>query len=275
MGKLTMLSLPLGNAGDISKRAVEIVEKTNFIICEDTRNLIKLCNYLGISVEGKQMVSFHDHSNPNELSKIVYQLKSREALLVSDAGSPMVSDPAFPLVKECISQGIEIDTIPGPSAPIAALELSGLPPTPFHFHGFISRDSGPRKKYFNDISTVAGTHIFFEGVSRVLKFIEEMSSSFPESQIVVARELTKLHQSVYRFLGKDFDDVKNSIIEKGEFVILVHLEAKKTVSTSDLSSLANDILEKGARPKLIAKLIAEILGENHKDIYAKLNRGED
>jgi 16S rRNA (cytidine1402-2'-O)-methyltransferase len=267
---LTLLGLPLGNAQDISLRALDHLKKTNTLICEDTRSLVKLSQHLGIDVGEKNLVSFHDQSSVNDFKKVVNILATRDATLVSDAGSPLVSDPAYPLIREALKLGIKIDSIPGPSAPIVALELSGLAPTPFHFHGFIGRDKGSRSKYFDQIAGQTGTHIFFEGVSRVDAFLIDLCNRFQNIEVVVARELTKLYQSVYRFNSNQLDEILPSINFKGEFVILCQLKADQLESSSELVELAQTVYDNKAKTKDLSRLLASILKLNQKEVYQYL-----
>ena len=220
-------------------------------------------------MEGKSIWSFHDHSGAPQVKGVIEKAKTQEVVFVSDAGSPLISDPAFPLVREALKQEIDIASIGGISSVICALELSGLPSTPFHFHGFLARDKGKVKSELQEISTQYGTHIFFEGKSRVLQTLKEVSVLFPEFEIALCRELTKEFETVHRFMGKDFEKEQENIVVKGEFVILVNNPNKNQTSriSSEMAELAENILDNGARPKKLAKLLSLITAKNSKDIY--------
>lgn len=275
MSGLYLVTTPIGNNTDFTARAISSLESASRIYCEDTRVFRALAKACNIDLEGKVVDSFHDHSSNLKLDKILDRAATEICAFVSDAGSPIISDPAFPLVKLAIERGVNLKSIGGVSAPLVALELSGLAPIPFHFHGFLARDKSKKNKDFDMVGSVYGTHIFFEGVSRVLKTLEDITLVYPEFEFVVARELTKSYESVYRFKGCDFSTVKDSIVEKGEFTILVNNPDKDRFDVnSDLIEVAQEILDKGAKMKLIAKLIAQVLGENSKEVYAKLNQSK-
>lgn len=269
---LYLVTTPIGNAQDISLRALEVLKNCDIVYCEDTRNFKKLASILGISLSDKTINSFHDHSDENKVKSIIENAKSKICAYVSDAGSPLISDPALPLVKSAIENDIAINSIGGVSSVIVAMELSGLPSTPFHFHGFLARDNSKRAKDLDIIKSQYGTHVFFEGVSRVEKTLSLFCNELKEFDFVVARELTKEYESVYRFKGKDFSQVKDQITYKGEFVILIYNDQKSEISVGGkIQEIAFDIINSGAKPKLLSKLLSEITGENSKDIYKKLN----
>lgn len=271
MGKLIQLGLPIGNIEDTTLRVKHALQAAQVVICEDTRVTKSFCKDIEVSLEGKRFISFHDHSGDNKLDQLINMLEEGDLYLCSDAGSPAISDPAYPLIKKAIESGFEIETFPGPTSPMVALELSGLPAIPSHFHGFLPRDKGARKKSLESFKSAYGTHIFFEGVSRVKECLSDIKQVFKNESIVVARELTKSYQSVYRFKASDAIENSEKITYKGEFVILVNIETKSS-SNSELDKLAADILSKGSKPKLVAKLLSAITGENAKDIYQKLGK---
>lgn len=216
--------------------------------------------------------SFHDHSSDKSIKTILQILGSEDCVYVSDAGSPIISDPAFPLVKACLEREVPVKTVSGISAVITALELSGLPPLPFHFYGFLSRDKGKVKSEVERFKNSYGTHIFFEGVSRVISTLDIITKQLPSCEFAVCRELTKEYESVYRFKGEDFGQIKNDIIEKGEFVILVRNDKKTTQMDSETLSLAIDIIENGAKTKSLAKLLAKITDKDSKELYKALTK---
>lgn len=276
MGKLILLTVPIGNKDDLTFRAHKLLKEHNKFIAEDTRafrSLLKACN---ISTQNKKIISFHDQSGPSKLNSILNSLdKGDDLVLVSEAGSPIVSDPAFPLIEKAILQGHKIETLPGVSSLIVALELSGLPPHPFCFHGFIARDKEKKEKIFQAIKDLHGTHIFFESPQRISNTLKILSKCLPEVKVVVARELTKKFESIHRFKACEFH--KEEINLKGEFVLLLHIPKIKGLSLGDrddlkIKELAHEYLDKGQRKKILSKLLAEIMGDNAKKIYAQLNK---
>lgn len=270
MSALTLITVPIGNDEDITLRAKNKLSKCSTIVAEDTRVIKELMKRLDIDYSSKNIFSFHDHSGDNSLEGILKIIENEELVYVSDAGSPVISDPALPLVKLAVENDIQINSLSGVSSVIVALELSGLPSTPFHFHGFLGRDKSKINEFSNLVSSQYGTHVFFEGVSRVEKTMDSLSTALPENQFAICRELTKTYESVLRFKGSEWNSVKADLVHKGEFVLLVHNPNKKSQSSSGAVDLANEILTKGARPKLLAKLLAELTGQSSKDIYSRL-----
>lgn len=275
MSSLTLLTLPIGNLGDLTERGKTALESGNHFICEDTRTLKSLMQHLGIDYSQKFFYAFHDHSTEGEVKNLIKIIsENSEVYLVSDAGNPLISDPGFPLVKKSLVSGIEIKTVPGVSSILVALELSGLPPFPFYFYGFYSQESSKQNELLNKIKSLKGTHLFFEGASRVEKTISECAQLFPEKSLVVARELTKKFETIYRFKGKEWESVKANFLVKGEFVILIHNEVEKVQTQNELIQLAEEILAEGARPKKLAKLLGQILDRPTKDIYQEILKFE-
>ncbi|RPJ73307.1 MAG: hypothetical protein EHM20_12455, partial [Alphaproteobacteria bacterium] len=212
-----------------------------------------------------------------KISHIVDKIKSGTVVyLVSDAGSPLISDPAYPLLKKMKEEGIEIKTVPGVTSVVTALELSGLPPQPFHFWGFISRSKNERKEFFQDLSTQPGTHIFFESPHRIYETIESFFLALPEGELIITRELTKLYESVYRITKNNLSDIQEIVMSKGEFVALFHVENLKNspVNNSELVEMVQDYLDGKGGPKKLAKIFSKILGVETKKVYDQLSRSD-
>lgn len=270
MSGLVLITLPIGNNKDLTFRAKEKIEELEFIVAEDTRVFKEFCKNNAISIEGKRIESFHDHAENAKIDKIVSWTQHRWVGIVSDAGSPVISDPAFPLIRKVLENNIPLATVPGVSAVTTALELSGLPPSPFHFHAFIAREGGKKDTFFEEMSSVYGTHIFFEGVSRVEKTMDKLALEFPKESFCIARELTKTFESVYRFKGNEWEELKKEIVFKGEFVILFYNPNKGTGMSGEIIKLAEEIIVSGAHPKKLSKLLSEITGKPTKEIYQLL-----
>lgn len=271
MSKLILCSLPIGNAQDITLRAVKCLKEARCLLAEDTRNFVQLLRHLEISTDNKDIDSFHDHSSA-KLQALVKKIhRGQEIVLVSDAGSPIISDPAFPLVRACLEAGISIESVPGVSSVIVALELSGLPPHPFHFHGFLARDDQGKRVSFEHARSIKGTHLFFESPHRLEKSLELLESIAPDSDVYLGRELTKSFESHYRFKSGQWREAE--IMVKGEFVMAINFSAVEAIedkSLSELKNLAHDYTIHGGGPKKLAKLLALILERNPKDIYKDL-----
>ncbi|MCY4524674.1 MAG: rRNA small subunit methyltransferase 1 [Halobacteriovoraceae bacterium] len=223
MGKLILLGLPIGNLGDLTDRVKNaLIEGENFVV-EDTRSFGRLLSLLGIKRENKKFISFHDHSNQKKTEFLLSKLDAGETLyLASEAGSPLISDPGYPLVRKALAKGHQLESYPGISSVPVALELSGLPPLPFGFHGFLPRKKEAKKKFISSLPA-GTTHIFFEGKSRVENSLQILSETHPHAQVAVCRELTKKFQKTHRFLAKDLDTHLKNISLKGEFVLLFYI----------------------------------------------------
>lgn len=271
MSSLKLVTLPIGNLGDITERALSVLKSERLFLAEDTRNLRKLFDLYEIEHKQKHIDSFHDHSK-DKIEHYITKLKSGVSyVLVSDAGSPIISDPAFPLVRACIEAGIHIDSFPGVSSVTTALELSGLPPQPFTFFGFMARDDSKKRDFFEGLKTRTGTFIMFESPHRLEKTLKVLAEILPDSDVAVCREITKKFESVYRFKASEWESAEVKSI--GEIVLLVHtVSDEKQVSNKKLVTLANDYLLKKQSPKNLAKLLSEILGDSSKEIYEQLTR---
>lgn len=271
---LKLLSLPIGNLGDITQRALENLAQAQWVLAEDTRNFKKVCDLLNIDTSTKTIESFHDHST-EKCEKIIEKINSgRDAILVSDAGSPIISDPAYPLVIQAMKNGIKIESVPGVSSVIVALELSGLPPHPFSFHGFLPRDKKGREYVFNDCHQINHTHIFFESPHRIQETLDQLCNSGLKFDIAVARELTKKFEEVVRFNSGEWEDFREKLNPRGEVVLLMRPLEQNTQEAlpRDIQKLAQEVLDKKAHPKAVSKLLAKILDRNTKDIYAEISR---
>jgi len=220
IGKLYIVSTPIGNLGDITFRAVKTLKVIDLIACEDTRTTKKLLNYLGIN---KPLNSYHEHNESEKSEELVKELlKGKNIALVSDAGTPGISDPGYRLVKLASENEIEILTIPGPSAATSALSISGLPTSSFTFFGFLPRTVNKRKDFLEKIKNYPQTIIFYESPFRVLKTLKAIQEIFGDRNCSISREMTKIYEETIRgklavviaILGK-----KEKI--KGEFTIIV------------------------------------------------------
>lgn len=266
-----MVTTPIGNLDDFTKRANVTLDNTRVIASEDTRVTKILLKNLGINFDDKRIESFHDHSGKSKLDLFLKILKTEDVVIVSDAGSPYISDPSYPLVKAAIDNDIKVETRPGVCSVVAALELSGLPATPFYFHGFLPRKEGKKIENFEFYSSLKGTHIFFEAVHRIEETLLTLSKVFTDSEIAICRELTKEYETVQRGNTKDIDSLLADLIKKGEFVICIH-NTTENVNSGKVTRLANEVIESGGKPKSVAKLLGEILNQDSKVLYGKLSR---
>jgi 16S rRNA (cytidine1402-2'-O)-methyltransferase len=215
---LFIVSTPIGNLKDITLRAIDTLKETDFIICEDTRVTAVLLKTYDIH---KEMVSFNAFSEKHKISRVIERILSGESCaLVSDAGTPGISDPGTRLISEAVKQGIKIIPIPGASAVITALTISGLPTDSFLFEGFLPQKKG-RQKALKEISEEKRTVILYESAYRIEKLLTEMNEYFPERYIVVCRELTKKFEDVWRGTPSEILPSLNEKVIKGEFTVVI------------------------------------------------------
>lgn len=219
MSKLILIPTPIGNLGDITLRAIEIIKAVDVILAEDTRHTGKLLKYLNIQ---KTMRSYHAHNEHKSVVPIIDEIKSGEVFgLVSDAGTPGISDPGFLLVRECISAGIQVEALPGPTAFVPALVASGLPCDKFYFEGFLPHKKG-RQTRFNFLANLPCAVILYESPHRLLKTLQQMGEFIGENRrVCIVRELSKLHETFHRGKLKDQIEFFQKIPPKGEIIIIL------------------------------------------------------
>ncbi len=221
-GTLFIVATPVGNLGDITLRALEVLRSVDAVLAEDTRRTTGLLTHYDIK---KPLISFFEGNEERKISEVLEQLKKGGKIaLVSDAGTPLISDPGFKLVREVIKQGIKVDSIPGPSAAIVALTISGLPPDKFIFLGYLPKTPGKAQKVIEHIKKILEiqnmTVILFESPYRLIKTLILIKQNLGNITIVVCRELTKVHQEVRRENISDVLAHFEKVAPKGEFTIL-------------------------------------------------------
>ena len=219
-GKLYIVASPIGNMDDVTLRALKVLKDVSYILSEDTRETHKLLNHFEIQ---KSQISYRDQNHASVLVKIIDLMDNDNDLaILSDRGTPLISDPGFKLVREVINKGFEVVSIPGPSSVIASLVVSGLPTDKFTFLGFLPRTESQRVKIIHKYGELDSTLIFFESPYRILKLLQEVKNTLGDRDVCVVKELTKLHEEIYRFNLRDVDSVKIDL--RGEFVVLVSKE---------------------------------------------------
>lgn len=212
------MGTPIGNLADITYRAVDTLNSVDFIFAEDTRVSKKLLNHYKID---KKIYSYHDHSKDSEVEKLTNLLENgNDVALISDAGTPTVSDPGYRLIRECVKKGVDIVPIPGPSAVTAALSVAGLPSDSFTFVGFLPQKKGRIKK-IEQLSEINNTIILFESPHRLLKTLNQLFEILGNRQVAIGRELTKLYEEIIRGNLKDVTQEFSKKSVKGEIVIMI------------------------------------------------------
>ena len=220
MSKLILIPTPIGNLDDITLRAIECIKDVDLILCEDTRRSLKLMNHLEIK---KPLKSFHKFNEHSMVEKIIFEIQSGIKVgLISDAGTPSISDPGYLIVKMCIDNNIDVECLPGPTALIPALAISGLPSERFTFEGFLPVKKG-RSTRLQELSLEKRTMIFYESPYKLYKTLKDFYDFFgPDREISISKELTKIFENTKRGKIRDIIDIYENKKLKGEFVIVVN-----------------------------------------------------
>lgn len=269
-GMLYLVPTPIGNLGDISIRARQTLEAADFIAAEDTRVTLKLLNHLGIK---KSLVSYYEHNKTFKGSQILERILAGETCaLVSDAGSPAISDPGEDLVKQCAQAGITVCAIPGPCAAITALSISGQSTGRFCFEGFLSMSKKSRREHLDSLRDEKRTMIFYEAPHKLMNTLEDMTQVFgADRPISFCRELTKLHEQVLRTTLGEAIAYYTENPPKGEFVLVVAgapEEEKQVPSTTDAAARVEALMEQGLSRKDAVKQTAQELNLPKNAVYA-------
>jgi 16S rRNA (cytidine1402-2'-O)-methyltransferase len=218
-GTLYLVATPIGNLEDITLRALRVLRECDVVAAEDTRRTGQLLKHFGIS---KPLLSYFQFNEAKRSEEIIERLRRGEKVaLVTDAGSPGISDPGERVVRAAISAGFRVESIPGACALVAGLTASGLPTDEFHFVGFLPHKSGQRKNRLNELKAVSGTLVFYESPYRIKKLLDELNEIFPEHEVVLARELTKKFEEFLRGKPAALLEIVKKRHLKGEFVVLV------------------------------------------------------
>jgi 16S rRNA (cytidine1402-2'-O)-methyltransferase len=232
MGTLFIIGTPIGNLGDLSPRAAELLRTVDLIVAEDTRVSRKLLSHLDASTP---CISYHEHSNPAQLERVLVALELGDVGQITDAGSPTVSDPGASLVKAAVARGHDVVAVPGPSAITTALSISGMTGDRFLFLGFLPRKSSERRSVLSGAADETGTLVAFETPQRVLSAFEDISSVFGTRQISVCREMTKLYEEVFRGTADEAIEYFSTGRPRGEFVLVIQGASRQTTEIPEES----------------------------------------
>jgi 16S rRNA (cytidine1402-2'-O)-methyltransferase len=267
MPPLYIVSTPIGNLEDVSHRAVTILQQADRILAEDTRRTAILLRRYGISTP---LVSAHEHNEAARAARIVAWLNEGETLaLVSDAGTPLLSDPGARIVRAVIEAGHDVVPVPGASALLAALVVSGLPAEPFTFYGFLPRSGGERRQRLEEIAALPHTAVLYESPNRVGALMDDLAAACgAERPVVVARELTKLHETVLRGSVGDLQQQLRTGAVRGEVVVLVGGAVPEEATAEDAARLAASLLAAGESPRTAAKELARRLRIPRNEAYS-------
>lgn len=271
-GTLYLVPTPIGNLGDMTPRAIEVLGEVDLIAAEDTRNTQKLLNHFNISTK---QISFHEHNTQERIPKLVEKLKTGINIAqVSDAGMPSISDPGHELVEACIKEDIPVVPLPGANAGITALIASGLIPQPFYFYGFLPRKNSEQKQELTNLKGHTSTIIFYEAPHRLKKTLKNMSEVLGNRKVVLCRELTKKFEEFIRGNLEEVMEWANTSEIRGEFVIILdgnHDEqAEKSKVTTDLSieeQVRKLIENRNLKPNQAIKEVAKENGLKKQKVY--------
>lgn len=267
-GTLYVVSTPIGNLEDITLRALKVLKEVDVIAAEDTRHSLKLLTHYGIS---KPLISYWSEREKVQSAEILEKLHSGQSVaLISDAGTPGISDPGAVLIKKAIEEGIRVISIPGPSALIAALSISGLSTEEFTFIGFLPSKRSHRQKVLKDLSLEPKTLVFYEAPHRVLETLTDMEEIFAERKAALVKEISKIHEEVLRgSIPEILNELEESAIA-GEYVIVVEGKPKERRLTTDDALLeVSSLMKKGLGRKEAVRKIAEAYGLSKKELYDK------
>jgi len=273
-GTLYLVSTPIGNLEDITHRAITLLSEVDVIACEDTRHTQKLLNHYGIKT---RTISYHEHNEHERAAELLKQLESgSHVAVVSDAGTPGISDPGFRLTRIAIENGVRVVPVPGASALITALVASGLPTDEFFFGGFLPSRSGARRARLSELRSIPATLIFYEGPHRIAATLKDALDILGEREAVVARELTKMHEEIARGrlseLAARFSSDQSA---RGEMVLIIdrvviEVESGKDEVVSSIAALVTELENEGLDHRAALKKAARELGLSRAEAYRRL-----
>jgi 16S rRNA (cytidine1402-2'-O)-methyltransferase len=263
---LSIVATPIGNLEDITYRAVKVIEECDIIICENPKHSLKLLNKLGIK---KKLIALHDYNEYKIIDQVKGLLKNKNCALISDAGSPLISDPGYNLVQYCIANNIRVTSVPGPSSIVSSLQLSGLPISEFAFFGFIPKSKKKIEDLVKNISQEKRTCVFFVSNHKLIVFLDCLENIIGDRSISICKELTKVNEFVFR--GNP-GSVKNKILEdkeniKGEFVAVIDRQASKNQDFDNI-----DLYSKELRKMSTKFSLTDIVEIVHK--FTKINKNK-
>lgn len=277
MGTLYVVGTPIGNMEDVTFRQLETLKSVDFIIAEDTRVTLKLLNRYDIK---KTLISYHKHSGENCAVSIMERIRNGEdAAIVTDAGMPCISDPGEELVKLCAENGVDVKVVPGPSAVISALAVSGLSTSRFSFEGFLSVNKKQRYKHLESIKNDTRTLIFYEAPHKLRNTLEDFLKYFGDRKISLCRELTKVYEEVLRMTISEAIIYYESRNPKGEYVLVIEgAEEEKTLENLTLEQavkMAESLIDEGVKPSEACKRIAKETNFSKSSLYSAVVNKED
>lgn len=271
-GTLYVVASPIGNLEDMTYRAVRVLREVDLIACEDTRHTRHLLDHFGIN---RTTVSYHEHNETARTSDLIVRLQSGNNIaLVSDAGTPLISDPGYRVVAAAVAAGIPVVPVPGASAILAALAASGLPTDSFHYGGFLPSKAGQRRRALTAAVALDCTLVFYEAPHRILETLTDMAELMPRRPVVIAREMTKLHEEYLRGTASEIAELLSSRPAiKGELTIVIGKPVEAEVDSRPARELLNLFLSQGYSRMDAIKEVARARGVSKREIYSELEKG--
>lgn len=270
-GVLSVVSTPIGNLEDITFRAVRVLKEADWIACEDTRTSKRLLDHYSI---GTRLVSYHDHNEAERSAELVRRLEAGDkGALISDAGTPLVSDPGYRLVHAAIEAGIRVEAIPGASAMLAGLTVAGLGTDRFYFCGFLPAKQGQRQRVLESLRDEEATLVFYETPHRIVEALEDIESALGPRPVVVARELTKLHEEVLRGTAAGIrQQLAGRDAVKGEFVVMIGKAEAVADDGKPVEEAIEELVKAGVGRMDAMKAVAKQRGLSKREIYKLVTR---
>lgn len=262
---LILAGTPIGNLGDASARLVATLREAEVLACEDTRTSLKLLSLLEVESRPR-LIALHEHNARALAEEIAVLAAAQDVVLVSDAGMPAISDPGYPVVRACIEAGVDITSVPGPSAVITALAVSGLPTDRFAFEGFAPRRAGDRASMVRALAQEPRTSVFYESPHRLAATLEAIAAELPDRAVAVCRELTKLHEEVVRGTAAELAGWAAEGV-RGEIVLVVGGAEPGTADEGAALARVQELVGKGMRLKDAAAEVAAATGLRKRDLY--------
>jgi len=269
-GTLYIVATPIGNLEDVTFRAVRILGEVDRIACEDTRQTRKLLDRYGIS---KPLVSYHEHNEASRSAELLQDLQAGQNIaLVSDAGTPLISDPGYRLVKSARDRGVQVSPIPGPAAFLASLSASSLPTDSFLFLGFLPPKKGQRRKVLENWKSIPLTLVCYEAPHRIIETLEDIEEILGPRQVVLARELTKIHEEFVRGTPSEVTGAlaKQSSL-RGEMTLLVAKGESTEANDEPIEDAVRQLVESGVPRMQALKTVAQQRGLSKRAVYKQLN----
>ena len=265
-GRLIVCPTPIGNLGDVTLRVLAALREADIVACEDTRHTRVLLERYGV---GAKLVSYHEHNERARASELVAKMEDGAVVaLVSDAGMPIVSDPGLVLVRACVSAGIGVEVLPGPSAALNALVASALPADHWRFVGFLPRKRTEQERVFASSETV----VAFESPRRLAASLEALAALDPDRQVAVCRELTKLHEEIVRGTAAELAARYRAQQPRGEIVLVIGPAPTRAVDLEQPLAAVQRLVDAGAKPRAAASVVAELTGVAANALYRLLTQ---